>query len=83
MEKSEATVGKFVGRHLSQIKVLTRLLEHELDAAKGAKDINLDRAIIENILDTMEIFCEDCERISGRGGRERAASEKPAVARLN
>jgi len=82
MEKSEATVGKFVGRHLSQIKVLTRLLEHELDAAKGSKDINLDRHIIENILDTMEIFCEDCERVGGRGGRERAA-EKPAVARLN
>ena len=35
--KSEVNVGKFVGRHLSQLKILTRLLDHELDAAKGAR----------------------------------------------
>jgi len=84
MDKSDASVGKFVGRHLSQIKVLSRLLEHELDAAKGNKDISLDRVIVENILDTMEIFIEDCEKVSERRGRERSGSaEKPAVARLN
>ena len=82
MEKTDASIGKFVGRHLSQIKVLSRLLEHELDASKTSKEIALDRAIVENILDTMEIFIEDCEKVSGRG-RERSAGEKPAVARLN
>ena len=57
--KPEVNVGKFVGRHLSQLKILTRLLDHELDAAKGAHEITLDRDLIENIIDTLEIFTDD------------------------
>ena len=41
METKEINVPKFVGRHLSQLKVLSRLLEHELEAAKGAREITL------------------------------------------
>ena len=63
--KSEVNVGKFVGRHLSQLKILTRLLDHELDAAKGAREITLDRDLIENVIDTLEIFTDDCEGVSG------------------
>ena len=37
--KSEVNVGKFVGRHLSQIKLMTRLLDHELESAKGAREV--------------------------------------------
>lgn len=81
--KSEVNVGKFVGRHLSQLKILTRLLDHELESAKGAREVTLDRDLIENVLDTLEIFTDDCETISG-GSRERSKSEqKPVVARLN
>ena len=82
--KSEVNVSKFVGRHLSQLKILTRLLDHELDAAKGARDITLDRDLIENVIDTLEIFTDDCEGVSG-GARERASKgdQKPVVARLN
>jgi len=82
--KSEVNVGKFVGRHLSQLKILTRLLDHELEASKGAREITLDRDLIENVIDTLEIFTDDCEVISG-GTRERASKgeQKPVVARLN
>ena len=82
--KSEVNVGKFVGRHLSQIKILTRLLDHELDATKGAREITLDRGLVENIIDALEIFTDDCEGVSG-GSTERAAKgeQKPVVARLN
>lgn len=80
--KSEVNVGKFVGRHLSQLKILTRLLDHELEAAKGAREVTLDRDLIENVLDTLEIFTDDCESISG-GARERKVEQKPVVARLN
>ena len=82
--KPEASVGKFVGRHLSQLKILTRLLDHELDASKGAHEITLDRDLIENIIDTLEIFTDDCEVASG-GNTDRAAKgeQKPVVARLN
>lgn len=81
--KSEINVGKFVGRHLSQLKIMTRLLDHELEAAKGAREVTLDRDLLENVLDTLEIFTDDCEMVSG-GSRERATVEsKPVVARLN
>ena len=82
--KPEVNVGKFVGRHLSQLKILTRLLDHELDASKGAREITLDRDLIENVIDTLEIFTDDCEGVSG-GNTERAAKgeQKPVVARLN
>jgi hypothetical protein len=81
--KSEVNVGKFVGRHLSQIKLMTRLLDHELESAKGAREVTLDRDLLENVLDTLEIFTDDCEIVSG-GSRARAKVEnKPVVARLN
>jgi hypothetical protein len=82
--KPEANVGKFIGRHLSQIKILSRLLEHELDAAKGAREVTIDRHMVENVLDTLEIFVDDCESASGTS-RDRGAKveNKPVVTRLN
>jgi hypothetical protein len=81
--KSEVNVGKFVGRHLSQLKILARLLEHELDAAKGAREVTLDRHLIENVLDTLEIFTDDCEAVSGTQRDRAKVEQKPVVARLN
>lgn len=83
MENKEISVGKFVGRHLSQLKVLARMLEHELDAAKGGAEVTIDREIVESTLDTLEIFVDDCDNVTG-GARGRKSSEpKPVVARLN
>ena len=83
MESKEVNVQKFVGRHLSQLKILSRLLEHELETAQGAREVTMDRHLIENILDTLEIFTDDVETVSG-GLRERnRAEQKPVVARLN
>jgi hypothetical protein len=80
--KPEVNVPKFVGRHLSQLKILSRLLEHELEAAKGGREVTMDRHLIENVLDTLEIFTDDCESVSG--SRDRNKTEpKPVVARLN
>lgn len=80
--KPEVNLSKFVGRHLSQLKLLTRVLEHELDAAKGAREVQVDRHLMENMLDTLEIFVDDCEGVSGTS-RERKVEAKPVVARLN
>ena len=60
MDKQTDTVtGKFVHRHVSQLKVLARLMEHELDAAKGTAEVAMDRELVESMLDTLEIFIED------------------------
>lgn len=83
MENKEVNVGKFVGRHLSQIKVLARLLEHELEAAKGAREVTMDRHLVENVLDSLEIFVDDCETASGVTRDRSKVEPKPVVARLN
>jgi hypothetical protein len=81
--KTEVNVGKFVARHLAQLKVVSRLLEHELESAKGNRELTIDRELIENTLDILEIFTDDCETVSG-SSRDRAKAEpKPVVARLN
>lgn len=85
MENKEVNVGKYVSRHLSQLKILARMLEHELEGAKGGRDVTIDREIVENTLDTLEIFVDDCESVTG-ATRERSggkAEAKPVVARLN
>lgn len=75
----------FVRRHVSQLKVLARLIEHELDAGQG-KDIVLDRDLGESMLDTLEIFIEDLD-VGASEPRERGSRqqqpEKAAVTRLN
>lgn len=81
--KSEVNVGKFVGRHLSQLKILARLLEHELEAAKGGRELTVDRHLVENVLDTLEIFVDDCEAASGAPRDRNKVENKPVVARLN
>ncbi|MBM3974743.1 MAG: hypothetical protein FJ301_11650 [Planctomycetes bacterium] len=83
METKEINVPKFVGRHLSQLKVLARLLEHELEAAKGSREVTVDRHLIENILDTLEIFTDDVEAVSGVSRDRAKAEQKPVVARMN
>lgn len=81
--KSEVNVGKYVARHLAQIKVVSRLLEHELEAGKGARELTIDRELIENTLDILEIFTDDCETVSGSARERTKAEPKPVVARLN
>ena len=81
--KPEVNLNKFVGRHLSQLKILSRLLEHELEAGKGAREITIERHLIENVLDTLEIFTDDCESVTGTRDRAKAEPAKPVVARLN
>ena len=68
-------------RRLSQIKVLSRLIEHELDTGKG-KEVTLDRELVVSMLDTLEVYVDDFEQ--SRGHKERRGSgEKQPVTRLN
>ena len=83
--------GSQMHRRLSQIKVTARLLEHELDLAKDNKDVNLDRALADSVLETLQIFIEDFDQVmgaptvgSGRPENSRTQEpQKPAVTRLN
>ena len=84
MEKqADGNLESFVNRRISQIKVTTRLLEHELDTAKG-NDVTLDRDLVASLLDVLEIYVDDLT--AARGGKvqhRKVAEDKPAVTRLN
>ncbi len=81
--KSEINIGKYVSRRLSQVKVLSRLLETELESAKGGRELTIDRNIVEQVLDVLEIFIEDCDSVTGGQAARKMVEQKPAVARLN
>ena len=70
----EQSPDTFVHRHLSQLKILTRLLEHELGTAKGAT-LTMDRELSENLLDLLEIFIDDVDAKHG-AKRDREAARR-------
>ncbi len=86
MEKqADGNLGNFMHRRIAQIKIATRVLEHELDATKG-NDVTLDRDLLTSMLDVLEIYVDDFTRARGGTVRERGrkvSDEKPAVTRLN
>jgi len=85
MEKQvDGNLESFMQRRISQLKVSARLLEHELDAAKG-NDVTMDRDLVASLLDVLEIYVDDLTVARGGKLREhrKAAEEKPAVTRLN
>ena len=81
--KSEVNVAKYVGRRISQLRLLARLMEHELEAAKGGREVAIERQLVESMLDTIEVFVDDCEAVSGTRDRSKVDNNKPVVARLN
>lgn len=81
--KSEVNVAKYVGRRISQLRIIARLMEHELEAAKGGREVAMDRQLVESMLDTLEVFVDDCEAVSGTRDRNKNEQQKPVVARLN
>ena len=85
MEKQvDGNIGSFVQRRMSQMKVLARIFEHEVNSAKG-QDVVLDRGLAESMLDSLEIYVDDFEIARGGKPREKrqVADQKPAVTRLN
>jgi hypothetical protein len=88
MEKTVPSQSQYTRRHLSQLKVLSRLLEHEMELSKGA-DLTLDRDLADSLLDVLEIYIEDVEggatakQTSGKGDRKVLnPGDKPQVTRL-
>lgn len=83
MEKqADGNLESYMHRRVSQIKVTTRLLEHELDTAKG-NDVTLDRDLVTSLLDVLEIYVDDLTGTRGGKSRRKVAEDKPAVTRLN
>jgi len=65
----------FVTRRLHPARVTVSLLNHELELAKGAKEVILDRNLLTSVISTLEIFLEDYD---AQTGREAARAAAPA-----
>jgi len=70
---------KFVSRRLHPVRITVSLLNHEMEAAKGNKDVVLSRAVLESVISTMEIFIEDCDRAIPKGGTADSPPDKKFV----
>ena len=81
----ESNISTFAHRRLSHVKIVARLLEHELAAGKGSKDVTIERDLLENVLDSLEMYVEDLDEAhTGKApGARGQADGKPAVTRLN
>jgi hypothetical protein len=55
----EANLEQFVTRRLHPVRVTVSLINHELELAKGAKEVVVDRNLLTSVLNTLELFLED------------------------
>lgn len=73
----EMSVEKFVSRRLHPVRVVLNLLHREMEISKG-DEVYLNRAVLESIVSTLEIFVGDYDvNFSAVGGK--AVKEKKFV----
>lgn len=60
--------GTPLARHLSNLKLISRLLGHELHAQSGAKAITLSRDEVQEIQNTLDLYIEEVSRQGGAPG---------------
>jgi len=65
-------------RQLASLKIVSRLLGHELHAQATAKTIQLSRDEVVEIQTTLDLFIEDISRRHG-GATTQPASIEPAL----
>lgn len=58
-------IGNQLGRHLSSLKVISRLLGHELHTQSSGKSITLSRDEVVEIQTTIDLFIEEASKRSG------------------
>jgi hypothetical protein len=83
MEKSSSLKGgSEVVRRVAPLKLMIGLLYRELDAAKSDATVNIDRAIFESVITTLECAVEDVEARAGVKIEERRVVESATAARI-
>jgi len=71
-----------VARQLASLKIVSRLLAHELHAQSTSKSITLSKDEVLEIQTTLDLFIEQVGR-TGPGGSISAPIEPPLVATRN
>jgi hypothetical protein len=79
MEKTVKT-GSEVVRRVAPLKVMIGLLYRELEGAKSADVVTVDRELFESVLTTLECAVEDIEARAARGEVRPTAADATRVA---
>jgi hypothetical protein len=66
-------------RQLANLKILSRLLGHELHSQGGTKTIQLSREEVVEIQTTVDLFIEDIHRRAGTVGSSPAPIAEPQM----
>jgi hypothetical protein len=77
------TSGGSLQRQLANLKLLSRLIGHELHAQSGAKVITLSREEVEEIQTTIDLFIEEVGARSGSNGLGMGVAETRLVGQRN
>ena len=65
MDNPSKSYSNPLGRHLSNLKLISRLLGHELHNQGGSKAITLSRDEVAEIQTTLDLFIEEAGKLSG------------------
>jgi hypothetical protein len=68
-------------RQLASLKILSRLLGHELHAQGGSKTLQLSREEVVEIQTTVDLFIEDIVRRHGQSGGPAVSEPQLVTAR--
>ncbi len=68
-----------IQRHLAHLKVVSRLLGHELHSQGSSKSITLSREQVSEIQTSIDLFIEDAGRRVGGAGISREAAGLPTA----
>ena len=71
-----------IGRQLASLKILSRLLAHELHSQQGSKQLTLSRDEVLEIQTCLDLYIEEVSRRQGQVAGV-AASEPTLVAARN
>ena len=78
-----STSGSTLERHISNLKILSRLLAHELRSQTGPR-LNLSREEVTEIQTSIDLFIEESCKRRGSGGAHTAEVDVTTVAsRMN
>ncbi|MBM4014514.1 MAG: hypothetical protein FJ293_06060 [Planctomycetes bacterium] len=72
--------GSEVVRRMAPLKVMIGLLYRELEGAKSAEAVSVDRELLESVVTTLECVVEDIEARAGRGDARPATADAARVA---
>jgi hypothetical protein len=74
--------GSEVVRRVAPLKLMIGLLYREFDAAKSDATVNVDRALFESLITTLECVVEDVEQRAGTKTEERRLVDATTQARI-